>query len=496
MNVFVIGSAGHVKTALEYPLMYKLIFLCLGFLAMQVDMASAAGSAPPNIVFILIDDMGYGDIAPFGSKLNRTPNLDRMATEGMKLTSFYAAVVCSCSRSQAMTGCYGQRVSILGALPPASRTGLNASEHTVAELLKARGYATMCIGKWHLGDQPEYLPTRRGFDHYFGLPYSNDMRDHSTALGVPVVPLVRDDKVEELITDPKQDLLTERYTNEALKFIGDHRDHPFFLYFAHTAVHVPLHPGKAFQGKSQNGKFGDWVEEVDWSVGQVLNALREQKLADNTLVIFSSDNGPWLKQGKDAGTAAPLRGGKFSTWEGGEREPTLAWWPGHVPAGITNDTIAKNCDLLPTFVTLAGGSVPATPKIDGRDISPLLLGKIKAIPDSAFYYYAGRDLEAVREGPWKLALRPQTEGSGTGNQPPPDASGPEPRLYNLDADIGERTNVAAQHPDVVAHLTTLFNAMGDDIGHDKKPGPGVRPAGQVAQATLLFPGTTKKEEKK
>lgn len=476
--------------------MKKLIPLWLLLLALSAGVAAAADAAHPNIILILIDDMGYGDIGPFGSKLNRTPNLDQMAKEGMKLTSFYAAPVCSCSRSQVMTGCYGQRVSILNALPPASRSGLNASEHTVAELLKAQGYATMCVGKWHLGDQPEFLPTRRGFDHYFGLPYSNDMRDFSTALGEPVVPLVRDEKVEELITDPQQDLLTERYTNEAVKFITDNHERPFFLYFAHTAVHSPIHPGKAFQGKSQNGKFGDWVEEVDWSVGQVLNALRQQKLAENTLVVFSSDNGPWLLLGKNGGSAGPLRGGKFSTWEGGEREPTLAWWPGHVPAGVTNDTIAKNCDLLPTFVAVAGGSVPATPKIDGRDLSPLLLGKIGSIPDDQFFYYTGRDLEAVREGPWKLALRPQKEGNRFDNKVPADADTSEPRLYNLDADIGERANVAAQHPDVVAHLTTVFNAMGDELGHDNKPGPGVRPAGQVEHATLLFPGGPIPREKK
>ena len=476
----------------------RLFLLSVLLLALSNQVLPAAQTSnQPNIVLILIDDMGYGDVGPFGSTLNRTPRIDEMAKEGMKLTSCYAAVICSCSRAQVMTGCYGQRVSIVAACPPAFPSGLSPSEHTVADDLKAQGYATMCVGKWHLGDQPEFLPLHHGFDHYFGLPYSNDMLDTSTALGVPVVPLMRDDKVIELITEPNQDFLTQRYTEEALKFIENNRDHPFFLYFAHTAVHVPIHPGRAFQGKSKNGQFGDWVEEVDWSVGQVLDKLRELKLDSNTLVIFTSDNGPWLKKGKDAGTAAPLRGGKFTTWEGGEREPTLAWWPGHVPAGVVTDTIAKNCDFRPTFVSLAGGTVPATPKIDGQDLSPLLLGKVSSLSNDVFYYYAQYSLEAVREGPWKLALRPQRDGPRWDKTATfsPDAATSEPRLYNLDTDIGETTNVAAQHPDIVAHLTDLFNGMAADLGHDNKPGPGVRPPGHVDNPVLLFPAVPKHQRK-
>ena len=479
-----------------------LILLALAALFALPSRLACAASDPahPNIVLILIDDMGYGDIGPFGSTLNRTPNLDQMTKEGMKLTSFYCANVCSCSRSQIMTGCYGQRVGITGALPPASKKVLNLNERTVADLLKAQGYSTEIVGKWHLGDQPGYLPTHRGFDHYFGLPYSNDMRETSTALGVPVVPLIRDDKVVELITDPGQDQLTERYTDEAVKFITDNQDHPFFLYLAHNAVHVPIHPGKAWQGKSANGRYGDWVEEVDWSVGRVLDTLRNLKLASNTLVVFTSDNGPWLIMKKDAGTAKPLRGGKNSTWDGGEREPTIAWWPGHVPAGVVCDTVGANIDFLPTFVTLAGGTVPTDRKIDGIDFSPVLLGKTTTLPNDVFYYYKGYDLDAVREGQYKLALRPQTEGNlpAVDTTTPPDASTNEPRLYDLNADIGERTNVAAAHPDVVAHLTDLFNAMAADIGHDGQPGPGVRPAGEVAHVVQLYPNTgrTKKGKNK
>lgn len=261
----------------------------------------AAGASKPNIILIFADDLGYGDIGPFGSTKNRTPNLDRMAREGMRLTSFYAAPVCTPSRAQVLTGCYAKRVSLPNVIFPACPTGLNPAEHTVAELLKERGYATMCIGKWHVGDQPEFLPTRHGFDHYFGLPYSNDMggaAPGSQNQGAqkrdtrPPLPLIRDDHVIETVSPAQQDALTGRYTDEAVKFIREHAPAPFFLYFPHTAVHVPLHPGEPFQGKSANGRFGDWVEELDWSVGRMFETLHELKLAEQTLVIFSSDNGP------------------------------------------------------------------------------------------------------------------------------------------------------------------------------------------------------------
>jgi arylsulfatase A len=468
----------------------------LASIAFDQPLPAAAPVAKPNIVLLFIDDMGYGDIGPFGSTKNRTPNLDRMAREGMKLTSFYAAPVCSVSRAQVNTGCYGVRVSIPGVFGPASRYGINAAEHTVAELLKAQGYATMCIGKWHLGDQPVFFPTRHGFDHYFGLPYSNDMGRKAAKTGQEVVPLVRDEQVIELLAGPDQDRIVERYTDEAVKFIHDNKSRPFFLYLPHTAVHVPVHPGKNFQGKSQNGRFGDWVEEVDWSCGRVLATLRELKLAENTLVMFSSDNGPWLPKGADAGTAGPLRGGKGSTWEGGVREPTIAWWPGRIAPGTVCDAIAGNIDFLPTFVKVAGGTVPIDRKIDGRDISPLLFGQTKASPHEARYYYRGYKLEAVRVGPWKLALGPQSEN--TGKPSSPDAMAPGLRLYNLDAEIGERTDVAAQHPDVVKRLQALATRMAAELG-DGKPGPAVRPAGEVENPVLLFPGAdavkAKKEKK-
>ena len=445
----------------------------------------AAGTPPPakpNIVILFIDDMGYGDIGPFGATKQKTPNLDRMAREGMKLTSFYAAPVCSVSRAQLLTGCYGPRVSVPGVYGPASKEGLNPAEHTIAERLKEQGYATMCIGKWHVGDQPEFLPTRQGFDHYFGLPYSNDMQKPAAATGQSVVPLMRDDKVEELLTDEAQNRIEERYTNEALGFIRASKDKPFLLYLAHTAVHTPIHPGAAFVGKSSNGRFGDWVEEVDWSVGRVLDTLRELQLDERTLVIFSSDNGPWLVKGADAGSAGPLRGGKGSTWEGGMREPTLARWPGKIAPGSVCDAVAGTIDLLPTAVALAGGTLPATPVIDGRDISPLLLGTATQSQREAHYYFRGYNLEAVRQGPWKLAIVPQHESMGMAMLA--DASGPAPRLYNLAQDIGEKSNVAGEHPDLVAKLEALAATMAAQIAGEHPAAR--RPPGVVAKPVTLY----------
>ena len=466
----------------------KLISAPLFALALIAPAASAAAAAPPaadkpNVVILFIDDMGYGDIGPFGATKQKTPHLDRMAREGMKLTSFYAAPVCSVSRAQLLTGCYGVRVSVPGVYPPGSKNGLNPAEFTIAERLKERGYATMCIGKWHVGDQPPFLPTRQGFDHYLGIPYSNDMQRQSTQTGARVVPLVRDEQVVELLTDETQTQIVARYTNEAVRFIRESRDRPFLLYLPHTAVHTPIHPGAAFSGKSANGRFGDWVEEVDWSVGRVLDTLRELKLDTRTLVIFTSDNGPWLIKGADGGSAGPLRGGKGSTWEGGVRVPTIAWWPGRIAAGAVCDAVAGTIDLLPTAVTLAGGTVPAQPVIDGRDISPLLFGQSRQSSREAHYYFAGYNLQAVRQGSWKLAIAAQRETMGK------DALasdiGNAPRLYNLDREIGERTNLAAQHPEIVARLQALAAKMDAEIGG---PAPAARrPAGEVANPRTLYP---------
>lgn len=475
----------------------RLLIAAAAAAATLCPLASPAAPDPkPNFVVILVDDMGYGDIGPFGSKVNRTPNLDRMAAEGMKLSSFYCAPVCTASRAQLLTGCYSKRVSLVGALRPISKTGLNPSEKTVASLLKDHGYTTMCIGKWHLGDQPPFLPTSHGFDHYFGLPYSNDMygKNPVPSDGVykgegpdmPPLPLMRDRKVVEAPAD--QEKLVDEYTQEAIKFIETNKERPFFLYLPHNAVHVPLYPGKAFAGKSANGKHGDWVEEVDWSVGQILETLRRLKLDQNTMVLFTSDNGPWLQFRENAGVPTPLKGGKFSSWEGGSREPALAWWPGKIPAGAECSSILSQIDILPTLVSLAGGNVPEDRKIDGKNIWPLLAGKTTESPHEALYYWQGKDLGAVRSGDWKLLLQPQKplppakKSDAKPDKKTADKSAAHdpnfrPQLYNLREDISESTDVSAQNPEVVARLMELVGKMDADLGVKKDTAPGIRPAG-------------------
>lgn len=466
--------------------------------SLWVSVATVWGAAPaqsaatkPNIVLILIDDMGYGDIQPFGCTNSQTPALNRMASEGLKLTSFYSAPVCSASRAQIQTGCYAPRVSIPDVLGPNSATGLNPAEHTVARLLKAQGYATMCIGKWHLGDQPIFFPMQFGFDHYFGLPYSNDMLRPRADTGEKVVPLIRDNQVVSLWNENDQDQMARLYTEEAVKFIKENQSHPFYLYLAHNAVHVPIHPGPKFRGKSGHGSYYDWVDECDWSTGRVLDTLRELHLTTNTLVIFTSDNGPWLAFRSNAGTAGPLRGGKGSTWEGGMREPTLAWWPGHISAGRATDAVTGEIDLLPTFVTLAGGVVPTDRKIDGADISKLLLGQSETSAREAHFYYNGYELQAVRSGEWKLALKPQNFSMGikTGGETKTGL-----RLYNLITDIGETTDVAAQHPDIVKRLKTLADQQAATLCDGSNQGAGVRPPGKVSDPKPLYPMAPKKEK--
>ena len=466
----------------------------------------AADSRPakPNFIVINIDDMGYADIGPFGSKLNRTPNLDRMAKEGRRLTCFYGAPVCSPSRSALMTGCYPKRVlPIPGVLFPGAAVGLNPAERTVAELLKGAGYSTACIGKWHLGDQPEFLPPQRGFDYYLGLPYSNDMgpgEDGSkSSLGEPLpkpvadnalanipetglvgpnqppLPMVENHTVIARVKQDEQQGLVERYTTAALKFIRANKEKPFFLYLPHNAVHFPIYPGKKWAGQSPHGNYSDWVEEVDWSVGRVLDTLRELHLESETLVLFTSDNG-----GTPRAVNAPLRGFKGSTWEGGMREPTIAWWPGNIPAGTASDAISGMFDVLPTLVKLAGGQPPTDRKLDGGDLWPVLAGEAGAkSPHEVFYYYNGLKLEGVRSGPWKLRFAPVPK-----NAKPPDAAHRE-QLYNLDSDIGESTDVAEANPGEVARLRALADAMKNDLGLDGI-GPGVRPLGRVTNPQPLI----------
>lgn len=444
-------------------------------------MAANRGAAEsPNFIVINVDDLGYADIAPFGSKLNRTPHLDQMAKEGRKLTCFYAAPVCSPSRASLMTGCYPKRVlSIPHVLFPGNPEGLAPEEITIAERLKQQGYTTGIIGKWHLGDQPEFLPTRQGFDYYYGLPYSNDMGpaedgvksnlgkplpQSKSGQGQPPLPLMRNETVLKRVLAEDQQQLVELYTKEAVAFIEQHRDEKFFLYLPHSAVHFPLYPGKAFQGKSKNGLYGDWVEEVDWSVGQVFDALRKSGLDRKTLVIFTSDNGGSPRHGA---VNTPLRGGKATTYEGGMRVPTIAWWPGHIPAGTSSEEITSMMDLLPTFVILAGGEIPPDQKLDGGDIGPILKGEDNArSPYEVFYCYRGLKLQAIRKGDWKLHL---TNGE----------------LYHLGEDIAESKNVAKANPAIVRELKDLAEKIHDDLGTDGV-GPGCRPIGKVKNPKPLL----------
>ena len=446
-----------------------------------------SAKALPNLVLIFIDDMGYGDIGPYGSKLNRTPNLDRMAREGRKLTSFYAAPVCSASRAQLMTGCYAPRVGVPGVFFPAGGNGLNPEEHTVADYLRELGYATMCVGKWHLGDQREFLPTRHGFDGYFGIPYSNDMGRTAAANGKRVHPLMRDEQVAELLEDEGQRRITREYTEEAVKFMeASHKeDRNFFLYLPHTAMHVPLYPHPDFAGKSRNGTYGDWVEEVDWSVGEVLKALERLEIEKNTLVLFTSDNGPWASKGKAGGVSGPLRGSKGCTLEGGVREPTIVWWPGTIAPGTESAGIAGTTDVLPTFVSLAGGRIKKDIQIDGIDVSAWMLGKTETSPREIWHYFQGTRLQAIRQGPWKLALTAQSLGMGIRQRNADLAQGG--RLYNLEEEIGELTNLAEENPAIVAKLEALATQMTADMAANK------RPAGTIQNPVTLYPTTNRKQ---
>ncbi|MHC4574402.1 MAG: sulfatase-like hydrolase/transferase [Planctomycetota bacterium] len=438
----------------------------------------------PNFIIIFCDDLGYGDLACFGSKLHRTPNLDRMATEGMKFTSFYVTSgVCTPSRASLMTGCYPKRVDMHQncrgkcVLFPVDNKGLNPNEITIAEILKQRGYATCCIGKWHLGDQPPFLPTRQHFDYYYGIPYSNDMGAKQRRENPPL-PLLRNEQVIE--APAVQDTLTKRYTEEAIEFIRKNKDRPFFLYLPHTMVHDPLRPGEEFRGKSANGRYGDAVEEIDYYTGQILKTLEDLDLDKRTLVVFTSDNGASDRYG---GSNAPLRGHKGTTYEGGMREPAVFWWPGRIAAGKTCDEIAVTMDLLPTFAALSGARLPADRIIDGKNIWPLMAGRPNAkSPHEAFYYYQIDQLQAVRSGKWKLhlPLKPKKRNWG---KPIPDAP---LALYDLENDVAEENNLAEHHPNVVKRLLALAEEARRDLGDVDRIGANLRPAGWVENPKPLL----------
>lgn len=397
----------------------------------------------PNFVIIFADDLGYADLGCFGHPTLRTPNLDRMAAEGAKLTQFYsAASVCTPSRAALLTGRLPIRNGMCSdkrrVLFPNSGGGLPHSEITIATALKTKGYATACIGKWHLGHLRRFLPTRHGFDYYFGIPYSNDMRP---------TPLLENEKtIEEPVV---QTTLTKRYTEKAIRFLEQNKNKPFFLYFPHTFPHVPLFASQRFKDASLRGLYGDVVEELDWSVGRILDTLKKLGLAENTLVLFTSDNGPWLTQKLQGGSAGLLRGGKGSTWDGGMREPALAWWPGKIPPGSVITDLASTLDFFPTCLTLAGVSLPKDRVLDGYDITPLLNRTGKSQRDTIFFY-RGTRIFAVRRGPWKMHLITQ---SGYRDKPHPHDP---PLLFHIEHDPSEKFDVAKDHPDIIAELTRLI----------------------------------------
>ena len=400
---------------------------------------SCADGTPPNIVIIFADDLGYGDLGCFGHPTIKTPNLDRMAAEGMKFTQFYAAAsVCTPSRAALLTGRLPIRSGMCGSrrgvLFPDSVGGLPESEITIASALKGRGYAACCIGKWHLGHLRQYLPTARGFDYYFGIPYSNDMKP---------TPLMQNEKT---IEEPaEQSTLTKRYTQQAVGFIEQNKNRPFFLYFAHTFPHVPLFASDDFKDKSLRGLYGDVVEELDVSVGKILKTLRRYNLAEKTFVIFTSDNGPWLVKKLDGGSAGLLRGGKGTTWEGGMREPCIAWWPGKIKPGTVNTDLTCTMDIFATCLDLAAVPLPRDRVIDGVSMVSTLLGTGKC-SRSTMFYYKGTRLMAVRKGPWKAHFVTRTEDARQLQEHDP------PLLFNLEQDPSEKYDVAADNPDIIADI--------------------------------------------
>ncbi len=458
-------------------------------ICLPIPVAHAAGARLPNIVIIYIDDMGYADIGPFGAKGYATPNLDKMAAEGMKFTSFYSAQpICSASRAALMTGCYANRVGIAGALGPRARIGISDKEMTLAQLCKQKNYATAIFGKWHLGDAPRFLPTRHGFDEYYGLPYSNDMWPVNNP-NWPPLPLIEQERViNPAVDDAAQNQLTTQYTEHAVSFIERNKDRPFLLYVPHTMVHVPLHVSDKFRGKTPRGLFGDCVEEIDWSVGEILGAIKKAGLDDDTFVFFCSDNGPWLCYGDNAGSAYPLREGKATTWDGGVREPTLMRWPGHIPAGKSCDAPLMTIDIFPTVAGLIGGKLPDH-KIDGLDIIDVITGKTATSPHEVLYFYYGQNnLEALRSGKWKLELpRPYTSLNGRpgghgGKRVPYDTLKVQsPELYDLDTDPGQKHNVADQFPDVLEKMLAYAEQAREELGDGftKRVGTGRREPGRL-----------------
>jgi len=447
-------------------------------LAQDSDTPPAGGQSEPgerpNFIIILTDDEGYGDLKSFypATGLN-APHFDQLATEGLRFSDFYVgSSVCSPSRAALMTGCYPQRVGLPAVLEADSKVGLNSDEQTLPELLQASGYRTSCIGKWHLGDRPEFLPTQHGFDEYFGLPYSNDMRpNHPVKKNFfPDLPLMEGERI--IAYNPDQSQLTTWYTQRSVKFIEQNKDKPFFLYLAHTMPHVPLAVSDKFKGKSKHGIYGDVMLELDWSLGEIMATLKRLGIDEKTMVIFLSDNGPWLSYGRHAGSAGPLREGKTTTFDGGQRVPCIIRWPHKIPGGRVCREIATSMDLLPTICSLANAELPEK-RIDGKNIWPLMTGRIGVrSPHQAFFYYNAWQLEAVRSGRWKLVLphdfyavvKPGVDGN-----PGQHAwTHVNMALYDILNDVGETTDVAGQHLDVMEQMLELVAQARMDLGDGVK----------------------------
>jgi len=465
---------------------------------------SNSQAATPNIVLIFIDDMGYADIGPFGAKGYSTPHLDAMAAAGTKFTNFHVSqAVCSASRTALLTGCYSNRIGIHGALGPQSKIGIADTEMTLAELVKQKGYATCAIGKWHLGHHPQFLPKQHGFDEYFGLPYSNDMwpyhpetKANATGKsGYPPLPLIDGNEiVDSEVTGEDQKQLTTKYTERAVAFIDRNPSKPFFLYLAHSMCHVPLYVSDKFKGKSERGLFGDVIEEIDWSVGQVMNSLKRNGLLENTLVVFTSDNGPWLSYGDHAGSSGPFREGKGTAWEGGLRVPCIMQWPGKIQAGSTQDRFMMTIDLFPTFAGILGAKLPDH-KIDGMDVWPLVSMQPQAKNPHDFYafYYDQNQLQSLvsGDGKWKLQF-PHTYRSMLGQAPGKDdipgkykqVKIEKPELYDLEKDQGEKSDIASQQPGVVSKLEAFAAAVRTELGDalTSQKGSGAREVGKLVEA--------------
>jgi arylsulfatase A-like enzyme len=465
--VHAVRTATHRRShqRIRCAVLLAIVSCCL--LLPLAGLGGAADPQPPNFMIIFCDDQGYQDLGCFGSPNIQTPNIDRMAAEGMRFTDFYSAYcVCSASRASLLTGCYQPRINMPGVLGPHSNVGLHPDEVTIADLLKSRGYATMCIGKWHVGDKPETLPTAQGFDAYFGLPYSNDMaRQRGWGNNAPDLDRIWKEKRwdiynnelyrnQTIVESPvNQTTLTDRYTAEAVKFIAANKQQPFFLYFANTMPHVPLFVSDDRYDPDPHLAYKLTIEHIDWSVGQMLQALDAHGIAENTLIVYTSDNGPWLSKQHHGGCALPLRAGKGTTYEGGMREPTVMRWPARITPGQTCRQVAGTIDLLPTFAVIVGAQLDPDRPIDGLDISPLLEDPESASPHdhAGYYYYKNNRVEAVRLGRWKLHLKQQ------------------PELYDLRADIGESNNVAAANPDVVIRLQELAAEYDTDLKAHSRP---------------------------